>query len=472
MLSKLRDFSKSKLAGVLIAIIIIPFVFWGMGSVFSSGNTNNVAKINNDNISTKDFINFINESRIDPENLRKNLDKNILEEILSQIISLKLLKMEMKDIGIVLSDEVLLNKIVNDTNFIDNNNFSRIKYEKFLIENNISASEYENKLKNSEQQIDLYQYINGGVVSPNFMTKNNFIENTKSINIEYVYLENLYKSEFTEKELQKYINENSENMKVDTIDVKFTKIKPDNLTNSNEFSKIFFEKLDSIENDILNDLSIEDLSQKYGLILLEEKGYVNELKEDSLLSNIYENRKNNKIQIIDKEDYYILYEIKKIKSIIPNLDEKNFRDKVIKILRNKEKFNFNKNILEKIENKSFSDDQFNKIAGSKENIKKYLINSKDDNKLFNIDSLNLLYTIPENDFLLIVDNEKNVYLTKIINFEYKKFENDLNVMNKFSMESEVLLKNNISKSYDEYINSKYKVNINANTLDRLKNYFK
>ena len=43
MISKLRGFSNSKLAGVLVGIIIIPFVFWGMGSVFSGGNTNNVA---------------------------------------------------------------------------------------------------------------------------------------------------------------------------------------------------------------------------------------------------------------------------------------------------------------------------------------------------------------------------------------------------------------------------------------------
>ena len=56
MLGKLRNFSKSKLAIILVAIIIVPFVFWGMGSVFSGGNTNNVAKINNKNISTQDFI--------------------------------------------------------------------------------------------------------------------------------------------------------------------------------------------------------------------------------------------------------------------------------------------------------------------------------------------------------------------------------------------------------------------------------
>ena len=56
MINKLRGFSNSKLAGVIVGIIIIPFVFWRMGIVFSGGNTNNVAKINNETISSKDFI--------------------------------------------------------------------------------------------------------------------------------------------------------------------------------------------------------------------------------------------------------------------------------------------------------------------------------------------------------------------------------------------------------------------------------
>ena len=62
MLGKLRGFTNSKLAGVLVAIIIVPFVFWGMGSVFSGGNTNNIAKINNEAISTQDFIKYVNQS--------------------------------------------------------------------------------------------------------------------------------------------------------------------------------------------------------------------------------------------------------------------------------------------------------------------------------------------------------------------------------------------------------------------------
>ena len=119
MLSKLRDFSKSKLAGVLITIIIIPFVFWGMGSVFSGGNTNNVVKINNKKISTQDFIEHINTSNIDPDQLRKNLDKNVLEEILGQLISLNILKMEIQNLGIIKSDKSLSESIIKEERFLD-----------------------------------------------------------------------------------------------------------------------------------------------------------------------------------------------------------------------------------------------------------------------------------------------------------------------------------------------------------------
>ena len=103
MLNKLRGFSKSKLAGVFVAIIIIPFVFWGMGNVFSGGNTNNIAKIDNLAISNKEFINNINQLRINPEYIKENLQNNILENLLSEMISNKILSMEIDSINANLS---------------------------------------------------------------------------------------------------------------------------------------------------------------------------------------------------------------------------------------------------------------------------------------------------------------------------------------------------------------------------------
>ena len=60
MIGSFRNFAKTKFAGILVFIIIIPFVFWGMGSMFSGGNTNSIAKINNKNISTQEFIDHLN----------------------------------------------------------------------------------------------------------------------------------------------------------------------------------------------------------------------------------------------------------------------------------------------------------------------------------------------------------------------------------------------------------------------------
>ena len=72
MIGSFRNFAKTKFAGLLVFIMIIPFVFWGMGSMFSSGNTNNLAKINNKNISTKEFLEFLNKSGIPEKSIRDN----------------------------------------------------------------------------------------------------------------------------------------------------------------------------------------------------------------------------------------------------------------------------------------------------------------------------------------------------------------------------------------------------------------
>ena len=71
MISSFRNFAKTKFAGLLVFIMIIPFIFWGMGSMFSSGNTNNVAKINKTNISTQEFVDYLNATGIPQEKIKK-----------------------------------------------------------------------------------------------------------------------------------------------------------------------------------------------------------------------------------------------------------------------------------------------------------------------------------------------------------------------------------------------------------------
>ena len=473
MLNKLRNFSKTKLAGLLVIIIIIPFVFWGMGSVFSGGKTNSLVKINNKNISTQDFIEYVNKSNIEPNDIKNNLEKNILQEILTQLISLNLLKMEIDKQGVIFSDKSLLDRIKQEEMFMDEKkNFSRIKYEKFLLENNTSAGDFENRIKDSEMQDDLFNYINGGIRSPKFLIKNLFLEETKEIEIQYINLEEIYEKEILDEEINKYIESNEENLLEDFINLSYVKISPEIITESNEFNNDFFEKLDSIENDISNGSNLSEISKIYKLNEIMIDKYKPRKNDDKVLAEIYSKRNGDKIQLIDKDDYYLLFQINKISKELPNIDDIIFKDKVTKQIFNKKKFNFNKSILEKIETNNFQDKDFKNIALNTTDIKSSIVNSINDNTLFNIDSLNLLYTIPENEFLLIVDNENKVYLTKITGFNYKNFESkNINYKNYLS-KSNMNIKNNISSSYDKLMEEKYKVEVNYSTLDRLKNFFK
>ena len=56
MLSSIRKFSTSIYAKILLGIVVIPFVFWGMGTSFRGGNKNVVVVIDNDKLKLEDQL--------------------------------------------------------------------------------------------------------------------------------------------------------------------------------------------------------------------------------------------------------------------------------------------------------------------------------------------------------------------------------------------------------------------------------
>ena len=82
-----------------------------MGGVFSSGNTNSLAKIDNINISTQEFIEHINDLNINQEAIRENLDNEIVEELLSELISKKILEIQINELDINITEKNLANII-------------------------------------------------------------------------------------------------------------------------------------------------------------------------------------------------------------------------------------------------------------------------------------------------------------------------------------------------------------------------
>ena len=60
MTTSIGKLSKSFFVKLLVGIIILPFVFWGMGPVFNSGSKNVIVEIGNDKIAIQEFGDFIN----------------------------------------------------------------------------------------------------------------------------------------------------------------------------------------------------------------------------------------------------------------------------------------------------------------------------------------------------------------------------------------------------------------------------
>jgi len=471
MIGSFRNFAKTKFAGLLVFIMIIPFVFWGMGGMFSSGNTNNLAKINKTNISTSDFFVYLDEINIAGETIRNNLENNIIEELLQTLISTKLLDLEIESYKILLNEETLLKKIKNNKNFFDDTGkFQRIKYEKFLLENNISAPLFEQRLKKRESQKNLFDYIGAGTTSPNFLVTKLFNDENRKLNLEFFNLENFYKkkNEFSEKDLNEFLFENKDNLKIEYIDFKYTILNPTNLVGVDEFNQAFFDKIDQIEIDISNDINFNDIVSNLNLSYTNVKNFKFSDDKKEIEKKIYQLR-DNKFDIIEDENDYVLYQIQNIENRDPDLKDKQTREEIIELISQKNKFEYNSDLLKRIKNNDFNKNDF--LNMGKDKIEKIELNSVKDNKKFDINAIELLYSMPVNTITLINDEKDNIYLARINSFKDIEIRNDEDNFKNYIIKQKTNNKNSILKSYDLFLNNKYKVNLNQKTIERIKNNF-
>ncbi len=176
--------------------------------------------------------------------------------------------------------------------------------------------------------------------------------------------------------------------------------------------------------------------------------------------------------MIDKNDYYLLFEISKIEKILPSKTDLNFINRVKENLVLKKKYEYNKDLFQKIQDKKLNEDEFLKISNGVQNIQNIIISSLDDDKVFDKESIKLIYSLPINSFLLITDSNNKIFLAKINNiFTENLSKNDIN-NKEYLVKSNSKIIDEIYSSYDLSLNKKYKVKVYENTLDRIKNNFK
>ena len=83
----------------------------------------------------------------------------------------------------------------------------------------------------------------------------------------------------------------------------------------------------------------------------------------------------------------------------------------------------------------------------------------------------MLYSLPVNTFTLINDNDNKIYLVKIKNYEDIDLKKDSDEFKSYISKENTNNRNAILKSYDIFLNDKYKIDINQKAINTVKNLF-
>tara|TARA_B100001123_G_C15269095_1_gene1009583 strand:+ start:34 stop:1482 length:1449 start_codon:yes stop_codon:yes gene_type:complete len=481
MLSSIRKFSSSIYAKIFLFIVAIPFVFWGMGPLFTGGNINVVVVIDKEKHSTQDFVNFI--QRFATSDQKINI--NQIEEFLSLYIGDKLMQKEIEHFKIKLSDESLSKLIKHQKEFKRENKFSRVEYEKFLLKNNVAAVTFEDNLSKREKKKQLLDFVGGGILPSKFLINEAYNKINQKRDIQLIKLNDLFKKEIkiSEEQIKSYYETNKEDYKKIYKFIKIIELNPKNLTGDIEYNKVFFQKIDEIDDIIFQGENLDYILPKFNLA--EAKTFaLNNLGEDTnlkiiegftknLVKEIFNINEDEPTALIESDDKYFIIEVTKTEKIESKFADKTVKEKILLNLEMNEKRKIISVIISKINQNNFLKSDFDKFAIDKNlSIQNIQINSLNDTKILKEEVLGQIYSFPEKkvivvhdinlkeNFLIYIDKVKNVTIDEKT-AEYEKY---LNL-------AKIKITNELFNTYDSYIKKRYNIDINYKALDNVKNYF-
>ena len=484
MATSIVKLSKSFFIKLLVGIIILPFVFWGMGDVFRGGNQNVVATIDSEKITTQEFLNYLRQINLNEDQV-KNLSKtDLVEQILSQYIGRKVMALEIEKIGVVVNDNALRNIIKNDKIFYKDNKFSRTEYEKFLIKSRISAPKFEANIIEQEKRRQFLSSLAGGIVIPESLINQEFKKENQTKTIQYIDLEKYHaKNKPSEEDIKKLYERNKNIFFVEFKSIQYAEIKPDLVSGNSEYDEAFFKQLDVIENQVLDGKSFEESSKENNLRII-KIDKINAKKEDQnkskiknipdpLFNKIYNIKTTKSPEIINLEGKYYLAEISGTEKKNKSINDQEVQEALNAQLNFKNKIEKNTSIAKDIGLGAYEGNNFKKFADDNYLvIKDYKLSSLKQNDIFEEGLVKRIFLTKDNETNIITNSTlTKTFLISTKKTTYKDLNKSSNDYEKYEAKARLNLINKIYKSYDDSLNQKYKVELNKRTIDRVKNSF-
>ena len=478
MENKFAKASKNILIKVLVIIIIAVFALWGIGDLFSSGKNNVVAEIGNENIYTQDFNQELrNELRNQNiSNIQEAIKNNFHYQVLNKLVSSKIIEIYSRENNIFVSEKTLANFIKQIPEFQTNKEFSRIKYEKYLLENGLTANTFEQNFKQSLLKKIIIDSFTGGLKSTSYHETVVHKYVTKEIGIQYLELNQIINNiNFTELEIKTYYDENKSNLLSDEYrEFEFLVLDVNNLGEGN--NDLFFKKISEIENNILENKNFLEIAEKYNLnnknaFTINKSGYlINSEKsadlDQKIIEKLFNLNDNFKTDLVETKGKFYLLTLKKIilpKTLLLNEKTKKFIINDMKLKKLSEKI---KSINNEI--KEAKKDLFEEIQ-KKENLtlKEIFFKSRfEANKLFSQSNIQQIFQKKLKENLLLETNGE-FYLVKVNKENYSA--DTISAEKKQLYEKQVIsdFSNQILFLFDKILNEKYKVKINEKVLNRI-----
>ena len=484
MATSIGKLSKSFFVKLLVGIIILPFVFWGMGDVFRGGNQNVVATVDSNKISTQEFVNYINRLNLNEEQV-KNLSKtDLVEQILSDYIGKKVMSLEIEKLGVVVSDNALRDIIKNDKSFFKDDKFSRTEYEKFLIKSGITAPQFEANIVEQEKRRQFLSSLAGGIVIPDILVEKEFRKENQTKTIQYIDLEKYHSKKKPSQDSIKELYERNKNVFFTELkSIRYAEIKPELISGSQDYNENFFKQLDIIENNVLDGQSFEETAKANNLKIIEfnkinakkeneEKKKIENLP-DNLFNKIYNIKTPQSPEVINLESKYYLAEIKDEEKKNRPMNDPEVLEALNAQLSFKEKIDSNTSLAKDISLGAFDGENFKKFADDNGLlVKDYKISNIKQNDVFDEGIVKRIFLTKDGDINLITNSTlTKSFLISTKNTEYKKLDKKGNEFEQYEAKARLNLINKIYQSYDENANQKYKVEVNQRTIDRVKNSF-
>ena len=484
MITAIGKLSKSFFLKLLVGIIILPFVFWGMGDVFRGGNQNVIATIDSKKVSTQEFMNYLNRLNLNEQEI-KNLPKtDLVEKILSEYIGRKVMALEIEQSGIMVSDNSLRDIIKNDKLFFKNDKFSRTEYEKFLLKSNVTAPDFEKNIVEQESRRQFLSFLAGGITVPDILVENVFKKENQIKTIKYIDLEKYHLSKKPSKEKIKEVYNKNKNLFVEKFkSIQYAEISPKAISESLKYDKVFFEQLDVIENKVLDGQSFNEAAKENGLKIIvinnidinkknKNDKKINEIP-DNLFKKIYAIKNEKSPEVLQVNNKYFLAEIKSIKMNNKSIDDPDVLKIINAQLQFKNKIENNASIIKDISMGGFDKTKMEKFANNNNlELKEYKISNLKQNEIFTEGIIKRIFLTKDGVVDLITDSTltKN-FLILPIKTQYKKIKKNTNEFEEYQAKARLDLVNKIYRTFDENLNKKYKVELNRRTIDRVKNSF-